>query len=163
MEDQCKRQSESELQNKIIDALLKANEFEAPPSLVERQIFYMMNDAQKRMRAAGMDEKNAMELSFRMHDQFKQDAEKTVKSFLILKKIAEKEAIVPTDEDIDKHFNDLASMYHTDYEIVKSSYDTEERIDNLKSELVSKKVFDFIEREANIKIVNKMGMGEVVQ
>ncbi len=163
MEDQCKRQSESELQNKIIDALLKANEFEAPPSLVERQIFYMMNDAQKRMRAAGMDEKNAMELSFRMHDQFKQDAEKTVKSFLILKKIAEKEAIVPTDEDIDKHFNDLASMCHTDYEIVKSSYDTEERIDNLKSELVSKKVFDFIEREANIKIVNKMGMGEVVQ
>jgi len=161
MEEQCTRQSNNELQDKIVDSLLKANEFEAPPSLVERQIFFMMGDTQKRMRAAGMDEKNAMELSFRMHDQFKQDAEKTVKSFLILKKIAEKEAIATTDEDIDKHFNELASMYHTEYEIVKSSYDNEERINNLKSELVSKKVFDFIEREANIKVVDKMGIGEV--
>lgn len=161
MEEQCMRQSSNELQDKIVESLLKENEFEAPPSLVERQIFYMMSDTQKRMRAAGMDEKNAMELSFRMHDQFKQDAEKTVKSFLILKKIAEKESIAPTNEDIDKHFNELASMYHTDYEVVKSSYDNEERINNLKSELVSKKVFDFIEREANIKVVDKMGMGEV--
>ena len=30
------------LQNKIMEAVLKANEFEVPPSLVERQIYYMM-------------------------------------------------------------------------------------------------------------------------
>ena len=52
------------LQNKIMEALLKANEFEAPPSLVERQIFYMISDTQKRMKSAGMDEKNAMESEF---------------------------------------------------------------------------------------------------
>ena len=64
MEEQCKRQSDSELQDKIIEAILKANEFEAPPSLVERQIFYMISDTQKRMKSAGMDEKNAMESEF---------------------------------------------------------------------------------------------------
>ncbi len=163
MEDQCQRQSANQLQDKIVEALLKVNEFEAPPSLVERQIFYMMGDTQKRMRAAGMAENEAMELSFRMHDQFKQEAEKTVKSFLLLKKIAEKEAITTTDEDMDKHFNELASIHHTDYEVVKSAYDDEERINNLKSELIHKKVFDFIEREANIKIVEKVGMVEVEQ
>ena len=31
---------------------------------------------------------------------------------------------------------------------------------NLKSELIHKKVFDFIESEANIKILEKVGMGE---
>ncbi|MEE9912555.1 MAG: trigger factor [Deltaproteobacteria bacterium] len=158
MEDQCKRQSDSQLKDKIIETVLKANEFEAPLSLVERQIFYMMSDTQKRMKSAGMEEKNAMELSFRMHDQFKQDAEKTVKSFLLIKKIAEKEAITVSDDDIDNYIKELADIHHTDYEVVKSAYDNEERMDSLKSEIIQKKVFDFIEREANIKVVEKVGM-----
>ncbi len=160
LEDQCKRQNDSQLKDKIMEAVLKVNDFEAPPSLVERQIFYLISDTQKRMRSAGMDEKNAMELSFRMHDQFKQDAEKTVKSFLLLKKIAEKEAIAVTDDDINNYIKELADIHNTDYEVVKSAYDNEERINSLKTEITSKKVFDFIESKANIKIVEKSGMGQ---
>jgi trigger factor len=160
LEEQCKRQSDSKMQDLIVEAVLKANEFEAPPSLVERQIYFMINDAQKRMRQAGMDEKNAMELSFRMHDQFKKDAEKTVKTFLLLKKIAAKEAIEATDEDVDKHIHELATIHHADYAAVKAAYDDEERMNNLKSELIHKKVFDFIEHEANIKVIEKSGIGE---
>ena len=162
MEDQCKRQSESQLQDKIIEAVLKANEFEAPPSLVERQIFYMMSDTQKRMKSAGMDEKNAMELSFRMHDQFKQDAEKTVRSFLLIKKIAEKEAITVSNDDLDNHIKELAEIHHTDYEVVKSAYAEEERMNSLKSEIIQKKVFDFIAHQANIKVIEKVGMDQGV-
>lgn len=161
MEDQCKRQSDSQLQDKIIEAVLAANEFEAPSSLVERQIFYMMSDTQKRMRAAGMDEKNAMELSFRMHDQLKKDAEKTVRTFLLLKKIAEKEALAVTEEDIDNHIKELAELHHAEYDVVKNAYTSdEERMNSLKSELIQKKVFDFIEHEANIKVVDKVGMNQ---
>jgi len=162
MEEQCKRQSDLELQDKIIDAVLKANEFEAPPSLVERQIFYMISDTQKRMKSAGMDEKNAMELSLRMHDQFKQDAEKAVRSFLLIKKIAEKEAITVSDDDIDNHIKELADIHHTDYEVVKSAYDNEERMNSLKSEIIQKKVFDFIKHQANIKAIEKVGMEQGV-
>ncbi len=158
LEEQCKRQSNAEFQNKIMEVVLTANEFEAPPSLVERQIFYMMSDTQKRMKAAGMDEKSAMELSFRMHDQFKQDAEKTVKSFLLIKKIAQKENITADDQDIDNHIKELAEIHHADYETVKSAYDHEERMDSLKSDIIQKKVFDFIESQANISAVEKVGM-----
>ncbi len=155
LEEQFKRQSKEDFQNNIVEAILQANEFEAPPSLVERQIFYMMSDTQKRMRAAGMDEKSSMELSFRMHDQFKQDAEKTVKSFLLIKKIAQKEGIIVEESDVDNHIHELAEMHHTDYEVVKRAYDNDERMESLKSEIIQKKVFDFIERQANITIVEK--------
>lgn len=158
MEEQSKRQSTAQFQNKIMDVILAANEFEAPPSLVERQIFFMISDTQKRMRSAGMDEKSAMELSFQMHDQFKQDAAKTVKSFLLIKRIAEKEGITVAEEDMDNHIKALAENYHTDYEVVKSAYDNEERIGALKTEIMQKKVFDFIESRANIKVVEKIGM-----
>ena len=158
MEEQCIRQSEAQFDEKIIEGLLTANEFDAPPSLVERQIFYMIADTQKRMKSAGMDEKNAMELSFRMHDQFKKEAEKTVKTFLLIKKIAEKEALVVSDDDMDSKINELAEIHHVDYETVKNAYNDEDRMNTLKSEIIQKKVFDFIKREANIKVVEKVGM-----
>ena len=122
MENESKRQSDAGLQKKILDAILAANEFEVPDALLERQIFYMMFYTQKRMRAAGMDETSAMDFSFKLHDQFKPEALKTVKAFLLVKKIAEKEGITVTDEDIDSHINKIAKDYHTEYEVVKQTY-----------------------------------------
>ena len=139
MEDESKRQSDAGLQKKILDAILAANEFEVPDALLERQIFYMMFDTQKRMRAAGMDETSAMDFSFKLHDQFKPEALKTVKAFLLVKKIAEKEGITVTDEDIDNQITKIAKDYHTEYEVVKQAYNDEERLDALKAELIRKR------------------------
>jgi trigger factor len=118
----------------------------------------MMADTQKRMTSAGMDEKNAIELSFKMHDKFKDDAVKIVKSFLLLKKIAEKESFIVEETDIEKYIQELAVLHGRDYESLRTMYDNEERKDNLKIELMQKKVFDFIEQKANIKVVEKNGV-----
>lgn len=158
LEQECQRIAETNLQDKIMEIIHKENDFEVPPSLVEKQIFYMMADTQKRMTSAGMDEKNAMELSLKMHDKFKDDATKVVKSFLLLKKIAEKESFIAEENDINKYIQKLADKHGRDYELLKKSYENEERKDNLKVELIQKKVFDFIEQNADIKIVEKNGM-----
>jgi trigger factor len=158
LEEEGKKLSETKLQNSIMEILMKENDFEVPPSLVEKQIYYMMADTHKRMTSAGMDEKNALELSFKMHDKFKDEAAKIVRSFLILKKIAEKESFIIEEPDMDQHIRDLAEKHGRDYELLKSAYEQEERKDNLKAELIQKKVFDFIEQYANIKAVEKIGM-----
>ena len=158
LEEDSQRQAQANLQNKIMEIILKENDFEAPSSLIEKQIFYMMADTQKRMTSAGMDEKNAMELSIKMHDKFKEEAEKIVKSFLLLKKIAQKEAIEVLEADLDEHIRDLAGKYGRDYEQIKKAFEQEERKENLKAELIQKKVFDFIEQKANIKVVEKIGL-----
>jgi len=158
LEQDCERITETNLQNKIMEIILKENDFELPPSLVEKQIFYMMADTQKRMTSAGMDETGAMELSFKMHDKFKEDAQKVVKSFLLLKKIAQKEAIGLEEEDLDKHIMELAEKHGRDYEQIKTAFEKEERKENLRTELIQKKTFDFIEQKANIKVVEKIGM-----
>jgi trigger factor len=141
-----------------MENLLKENDFEVPPSLVEKQIYYMMADTHKRMTSAGMDEKNALEMSFKMHDQFKDEATKIVRSFLLLKKIAEKESFIIDETDMDQHIRQLAEKHGRDYNVLKSAYEQEERKDNLRAELIQKKVFDFIEQYANINDVEKIGM-----
>jgi trigger factor len=163
LEEESQRLSEMNLQNKITEILRKENEFEAPPSLTERQIFYMMADTQRRMTSAGMDEKNAMELSFKMHDKFKDEAVKTVKTFLLLKKIAEKESFTIEEGDTEKHIQELAVKYGRNYELLKKTYENEENRDNLKVGLIQKKVFDFIEQSANIKVIEKKGLDAEVK
>jgi len=158
LEEQCRRKGDTEFHDAMIDVILKANEFAAPPSLVERQIFYMVTDLQKRMRAAGMDEQSAMEFSFRMHDQFRQEAEKTVKTYIIIKKIAQKEGLAVSDTDIDDHIGKIAELHHTDFQNVKIAYENPDRLDALKSEIIQKKVFDLIERQANITVIEKEGI-----
>ena len=163
LEEESQRLSEINLRNKVTEILRKENEFEAPPSLIERQIFYMMADTQRRMTSAGMDEKNAMELSFKMRDKFKDEAVKTVKTFLLLKKIAQKESFIVEEGDTEKHIQELAVKYGRDYELLKKTYENEENRDNLKVELIQKKVFDFIEQSANIKVVEKKGLDAEVK
>jgi trigger factor len=158
LEEKFQQQAEINLQNRITEILIKENDFEVPPSLVERQIYYMIVDTQKRMISAGIDEKNAMEFSIKMHDKFKDDAVKIVKSFLLLKKIAQKESFVVEEEEIEKHLQELAVQNGHDFELLKKMYDNEERKDNLKMELIQKKAFDFIESNANIKTVEKKGV-----
>jgi len=46
---------------------------------------------------------------------------------------------------------------------LKKIYESEERKDSLQMELIQKKVFDFIEHNANIKTVEKIGMNAEVK
>jgi trigger factor len=98
-----------------------------------------------------------------MHDKFKDDAAKIVKSFLLLKKIAQKESFVVEENDVDKYIHELAVQNGQDYELLKKMYDSEERKDSLKMELIQKKAFDFIEHNANIKTVGNNGMNAEVK
>jgi trigger factor len=155
LEEKNQQMAKVNLQNSITEKLIKETDFEVPPSLVERQIYYMMADTQRRMISAGIDEEKAMEFGLKMHDKFKDDAVKIVKSFLLLKKIAEKESFIIEDDDIEIYIMKLAVQNGRDYESLRKMYDDEEKKDNLKIELMQKKVFDFIELNANIKVVEK--------
>ncbi len=163
LEEESQRLSEMNLHNKITEILRKENDFEVPPSLIERQIFYMMADTQRRMISAGMDEKTATELSFKMHDKFKDEAVKTVKTFLLIKKIAQKESWGLEEGYIEKHIQELALKYGRDHELLKKTYENKENRNNLEVELVQKKVFDFIEQSANIKVIEKKGLDAEVK
>lgn len=158
LEEKAAQMSDVNLQNSITDKLIKENEIEAPSTLIERQTYYMMEDTQRRMMSAGIDENNAMDFIVKMHDKYKVDAEKVVKSFLILKKIAEKESLVASREDMEKHLQELAAKTGRDYESIAKMYESDERKDSLMLELNQKKVFDFIRENANIKVVEKNGM-----
>ncbi len=140
-------------EKQISDRLLEKNAFEVPESFVERQIYYMMSDMQRQMVSRGMDPKKAAELSFRMHDRFREDAVKIVKTMLLLKEIAGKEGLTVGDDEVDRQIREIAAQRSQDYEALKKSLEKDDLVDNIRSEILNRKTYEFLEAKAKVTVV----------
>jgi trigger factor len=151
LEEEKTRKIAAAFERQISDRLLEKNTFEIPESFVERQIYYMMSDTQRRMVSGGMDAKKAAEFTFKLHDQFREEAAKIVKTMLLLKTIAGKEALTAGDDEVEKKIREIAVERAQDYEAMKKSLEKDDLIDSIRSEILNRKTYEFL--EANAKVV----------
>ena len=155
LEEEGEARIKTDLRNGMIDKLLENNEFEVPSAWVERQVYTMMLDARQRMVQNGMPDDKASEISYNLHEGFKDSAARIVKASFIFNEIAKKESIEVTEKDVEDRLNILAQRYAQDYESVKKAYEANNMEDRLKDELLEQKAMDFIEEKANITFVKK--------
>ena len=155
LEEENKVRIDMELKGQIVDKILERNEFQVPPSLVERQIFSMMIDAKRRMILGGMDPEKAAEVSANLHDKFKDEAEKIVKFSYLINGITEKESIEVYENDVEDKLKDFAGKYAQDYESLKKSYEEGDRIEQFKLKILEEKTLDFIEGQAKVIFVER--------
>jgi len=145
----------SDLRNNIIIKLLDNNEFKVPSTFVNRQIYYMIMDAQQRMIRNGMPPEKATEISVNLHDRFEGDATRMVKTSLLLDKISEKESITVDEKEVEERLKELAHNYAQDYESLRTNYEKNNLIDRLKDEILEQKTLNFLEEKADIKVMKK--------
>jgi len=155
LEEDKRRRSDAELERLIDARLLANNDFEVPGSLVERQIYYMISDTQRRMAAGGMDPKQAADLSFRLHDQFREEALRTVKVGLLLRSIAEKEGLQVAEDELEKEIREIAMQRGQDYRIVREKLEKDALIDNISNVLLNRKTYEFLREKATITPIRK--------
>ena len=79
-------------------------------------------------------------------DNFREPAEKQIKLRLALEKIAQLENITATDEELEKHYSDLAEEHKMDLEKVKQIISAENLADDIKVE----KAFELVKGNAEI-------------
>ena len=140
------------MRKSLLDKLLEENPFEVPSAYVERQILNMMVDAQRRMVYGGMDPDQATNMAVNLHDRFKDDAVRIVKSTLLLKKIAEKESVQVDEKEVEEKLKEIGDKYRQSYESVRQSYEQQNLLESFKLKLLEEKTLDFIEGRANIII-----------
>lgn len=155
LQEEGEARIKTQLRNAIVDKLLEKNEFEVPLAWVERQIYNMMLDARQRMVQNGMPDDRATELTYGMHDRFKDQAARMVKASFILGRIADKESIEISEEEVEEKLKEIAERYGQDYETVKGVYEEQGMKDRLRDDLLEQKILDFIEEKAKITAVKK--------
>ncbi len=154
LEDQNSIMSQTEFRNLMVTELLKNNEFEVPPSYVDRELRYITADAQRRMAADGFSKQETEEMCGKFQDQYRQRAIRVVKVAALMDSIARKESIAVEESEVEAKIDEIAGQSR-DNENTKKYFENEVIRENLKQEILHNKVFDFIEKQSSVKIVKR--------
>ncbi|MDO9559715.1 MAG: trigger factor [Syntrophales bacterium] len=157
LEAEHKARIEADVRKMIVDKLLQNgdNDFDVPPSFVERQIFQMMADTQRRLLSRGMDKKTATEMTVKMHDTFKDEAKKIVLTALIIKNISRLESISAGESEVEDRIRMMAESRGMTVEALRESLEKDDMLEHIENEVLHQKVFDFIAAKAKIRTVKR--------
>jgi len=146
LQEKKTKQSEADLREQIFAVLTEKNPFEVPKSFVENQIKNMMMDTQQMLAAQGVKMEDLGQTVEKLHDQYKDPAEKQVRSAMILEAVAKKEGLQAEDKDFDTLYEQFAKQYQQDVSTIKAKVTT----DMLKPQVLEKKALDFIIEKAKV-------------
>jgi trigger factor len=141
---------ERQFKDQMVDQLLAANPFEVPESLVEEQTKALVSDTKMRLAAQGMELKNLGLSEEKLQGDYKAMAEKQVKTFLILEKIAGLEGISITDEEADERLREISERMHQKFDVVKRYYEKNELLPEVKAGIMRDKTLNFLLEKANL-------------
>ncbi len=155
IEAEKQEQVDGNMRMAIIEKLIEMNPIVAPEALVESQILSMMADTRWRMSMQGIDADKAAKILPQYHDLYKNDATRIVKTFLLVRRIGEKENISVSAEELNEHIRELAEKRNQSYDSFRAALAKDDLLESILSELTNKKVIDFIKDKASISIVKK--------
>lgn len=146
-EDAAKGAKEDEAIQKIIDA----SKMDIPAPMVDMQCENMIQEFEGRISQQGLSLEQYMQFSGsnieKIKDQVRPEAVQRIQSSLVLEKIAEKENVEVTEEEINAQIDKMAAVYGMPGEKMKE-FLSEEDTENIKRNLSIEKAVEIIMEHA---------------
>jgi trigger factor len=132
------------IKQSLFDALLEANEFEVPSSMIDSEVSNMKQDTARRM---GMDPKD-MNPDLFPDETFAGEATKRVKVGILLNKIIEDKELKPDADKVKEIIEERAKNYKDPQQVINYFYSDDEQLRNIESISLEEQVVDSIKLEA---------------
>lgn len=144
-------EQKKDIENQVVEALCNAVEGEIPTQMYDNATNEMIQEFDMRLRSQGMDFDTYMKYMGATPETIKEmympEAEKRVKLRLALEKIAEKENIEISADELDAEYNRLADQYKMNVEDVKKAINDESLSADLKSQKAMDLAIDSVKAE----------------
>jgi len=138
----------------VIDAIIEDAKMDIPDAMVETQQRQMIQEFAQNIQMQGLSIEQYFQFTGltaeTMMEQVKPQAEKRIKSRLVLEAVVKAENIVATEEDFDNEIAKMAEMYKMEADKVKESIGEEGKKQFMEDLAVSKAV-EFVVNEAKEK------------
>lgn len=149
----------------LLDKILENSEIEVPESMLQMELEnswrnftsrVQMNedDVLKLLTAQGRSKEDLLE-------EWKPDAEKSLKQRLLTNRILESEEIEVTDEEVDEHLEQQAKQSNMDTARVREYYESQNLLDYVKHDIQERKLFEKILEETKVKTSEKLKLLDV--
>jgi trigger factor len=115
LDETVKRNARRKMSGELLDKLLAANDFPLPEVLVEREVDSLMDESHQYVARAGLRWEQYLESSGKTEAElragFRPEAERRVKTTLLVEAISKKEGVQATQEDVETELSALAAQY----------------------------------------------------
>jgi trigger factor len=115
LDEQVKTNGRRRMSSELLDAIVAANDFPLPEVLVERELDGLLTDSKQYISRAGVPWDDYLAQSGKSEDEvrasFRSEAERRVKTTLLIEAIAKKEGIRATEADVEAELDALAAQY----------------------------------------------------
>jgi trigger factor len=143
--------AQSELRDALVRAALAKNEFEVPPSLIERTIDSMIESTAERLSRSGIDIRQLQLDLPRLRADLREKALHQVRAALLLEAIAEAEKVEVGEADVEKEIARIAEDHGVPLERAKKDFRGREALAALNVRIKEEKAFEVLTSSATIK------------
>jgi trigger factor len=140
LEKEAEEQAESVVLGKLLDAILDANPFTVPVSMVDRYVKSVLGNPE------GVSPEKLVEA----REQISPQAEHAVKRILAIDRLAEIQDLRATEEELDARIQEIAEKSGDTPAQIYANLQKSERLEALEREITERKVFDFLKSQSEI-------------
>ena len=146
------QQAERSRFNKLLEKIVENSKIEMSSKLVDREVEAMKNNIEQRVTSNGLTFDQYLEITNQTLEQLEKtlrvDAERNLKTMLVLGKIAEVEKLNVTDKDVDEEIEKMSKLYNRSVDEVKKAIASQ--MTDLRQNLQERKIEAFL-KENNFK------------
>ena len=151
--EQIARSNDAAAENALVEKAVENAQVDIPQAMIDDQASYMVREMAMRMSYQGMKMEDYLKYTGQtpedLVNMYKPEAEKRVKTDLVIDAIRKAEKIEPTEEDVEKATLDQAERSGMDAEEFKKNL-TDEQKEYLKDNAAIRKVLDLLKDGAEI-------------
>ncbi len=154
LETYAKSSAENQMKDAAILKVVEANEVEIPRAMVDDEIDRMANELDQQLRYQGMGLNQYLQFvgkdAAAFREELRPEAEKAVKTRIVLMGIVNAENSTVTDEEREEELKRMAAQYQMEVDKLKEIIG-EDNLGFLTKDLQVKKAIDFIYDNAKVK------------
>lgn len=160
LEHEAEHKTDNEFRGAVMDALVDRNRFDVPEIVVERQLDSRLRMFISQLASQGMDPRRLQLDWEQIRESQRERAEREVRGFFLLDRIAAEENIEVTDEELDSEIERRAEGTRESAAVLKARLTKEESLDSIKEQVRNRKALDLVISSADIRIEEVAGLGE---
>ena len=147
LEVKKEEKARTEKENKVIDAIIADSEIEIPEPMLKAQQEQIVDEFAQRLQSQGLNIDQYFSYiggsREKMMEEVKDQADKRIRTRLVLEEIVKAENIVATEEDFEVELGKLAEAYGTDIDTVKKIFEGREK-DRMMEDIAVQKAVSFV-------------------
>ena len=141
---QRQQEAQNQAKEKIVDALVDRHDFPVPEVFVDRQIKNRVEQSLRAMAGEGIDPRQLKLDWSKLKESQKDKALREVKASLLLSRISEREAIHPTNEEVDREVERFARQNREPVAAVRMRFEKDGTMNRIANNIRTEKTLSFL-------------------